>query len=223
MFKKYGYYSVPAFDNSLKIININTQSCFTQNIGIISEPNDSGQQLKWLRQELYDSENKNQAVWIIGHIPPSNKDCGQRWAVRFFALVERFQHIIRFQSFGHIHEETFSVTRSLIDNKPIAVEFVAGNAGTYDKMDPTFRLYQMHEKYHVPIDFSIYRVDIEQSNQKEILIMERWFDFKREFQLQDLSPSEHLRLTQSFLISSQIAQRYEDFRWKRSESKLCDY
>jgi len=165
------------------------------NKDLLYELNDAGNQIEWIQQELMASDSINQPVWIVGHIPISYKDCSIKWALRYNALVERYQHIIRFQTFGHIHTELFSVQRSLKSNKPIGVEFISGNAGTYDKMNPTLRLYQIHEKYHVPIDFSIYRVDIEQSNKNQVLQMERWFDYKREFTLKDLSPSQHLLLS----------------------------
>lgn len=92
-------------------------------------------------------------VWIIGHVPIGWKDCIAKWAVRYTALMDRYQHIVRFQTFGHIHSETFDVVRSIVSNKPIGVEFIAGNFGTYDGFNPTARLYQMSEKYHVPLGF----------------------------------------------------------------------
>lgn len=80
-------------------------------------------------------------MWIVGHVPPSYKDCNKRWGLRFNALIERYQGIIRFQTFGHIHPEEFAVTRSLSTNKPIGVEYIAGNAGTFDTNNPSVRLY----------------------------------------------------------------------------------
>ena len=53
----------------------------------------------------------------------------------------------------------------------------------------------MHAQEHVPLEFSIFKTDIEQSNLSDQLVMERWFDFKREFEMEDLSPSSHLRLS----------------------------
>ncbi len=34
----------------------------------------------------------------------------------------------------------------------------------------------------------MYKFDIEESNRNDKVIMERWFDFKREFEMIDLSP-----------------------------------
>ena len=122
-------------------------------MGIFAEHNDSGGQLAWLRGELEKAERLGKLVWIVGHVPIGYKDCNPQWALRYSVLLERYQEIIRFQTFGHIHTEEYEVSRSLTTNKPIGVEFIAGNSGTYDDMDPTIRLYTMHKRYHVPLEF----------------------------------------------------------------------
>ena len=92
------------------------------------------------------------------------------------------------------------MVRSLTSGKPIGVEYTCGTAGTYDGTDPVFRLYEMHAREHVPLEFSVFRNDIEQSNKMDTLMMERWIDFKREFEMEDLSPSSHYLLSQKFLL-----------------------
>lgn len=42
---------------------------------------------------------------IIGHIAPGDQGCIKRWSVRFNALMERYQHLVRFSVFGHDHRE----------------------------------------------------------------------------------------------------------------------
>ena len=132
----------------------------------------------------------------MGHIPPSYKDCSKKWAIRYNALVERYQNIIRFQTFGHIHSEQYSVTRSLTSNKPIGVEYIAGNAGSFGNLDPSFRLYEFNSEFHVPVEFSVYKLDLEESNVRDKVLMERWFDFAREFEILDLSPGTYLKLSE---------------------------
>ena len=51
--------------------------------------------------------------------------------------------------------------------------------------------------------------------------MERWFDFKREFEMEDLSPSSHLELSEKFLLSSEFAQKYR-YWYDRIDSDDCD-
>ena len=46
-------------------------------------------------------------------------------------------------------------------------------------MDPSVRLYEMNSEYHVPVEFQVYKLDIEESNRIDAIKMEMWFDFKR--------------------------------------------
>jgi hypothetical protein len=36
--------------------------------------------------------------------------------------------------------------------------------GTYSKVNPSVRLYNMHAQYHVPIDYKVYEFNIEDAN-----------------------------------------------------------
>lgn len=75
--------------------------------------------------------------------------------------------MVRFQTFGHIHPEEYSVTRSLTSNKPIGIEYIAGNSGTFETINPTVRQYEMNLDYHVPQEVTIYRTLMEESNKKD--------------------------------------------------------
>ena len=184
---------------------------------------DSGGQIEWLERELSEAEKLGQPVWLIGHVPPSYRDCNPKWALRYNTLVERYQHIVRFESYGHIHSEEFSVTRSLTTNKPISVSFIAGDAGTFDKTDPTFRLYEFHSHYHVPLEFVTFKTSISESNKQNRIVMDRWLDFKRQFGMPDLSPASHLTLSESFVARPEVALRYNEFKYKLDEGEgVCD-
>ncbi len=75
-------------------------------------------------------------------------------------------------------------------------------------MDPTVRLYEMSTDYHVPINFQVFKLDIEESNVKNEIVMEMWFDFKREFEIPDLSPKGHYQLTQQLLVDKEKASLF---------------
>jgi len=60
------------------------------NLGLTTVDADAGDQLAWLLKELTEADIRGQAVWIIGHIAPSYKDCGRKWAMRYAAIIERF-------------------------------------------------------------------------------------------------------------------------------------
>ena len=66
-------------------------------------------------------------------------------------------------------------------------------------MDPTVRVYTMHKTHHVPLEFSVYRFDIEKANKGAVAGIEPKMDlykeFKRDFDLPNLSPSSHAALS----------------------------
>jgi hypothetical protein len=131
-------------------------------------------------------------------------------------LLERYQHLIRFTTFGHIHTEEYVVNRSLSTNNPIGVEYIGGNFGSFDGMNPTTRLYSFHSEHHVPLDFKVYEFDIERANSDKPE-MALSFDFKRDFDLPNLSPSAHAELTRKFSVDSELALEYYKFKYKTSK------
>jgi len=46
----------------------------------------------------------------------------------------------------------------------------------------------MDAQYNVPVEFTAYRTLLEESNNLGELVIERWTDFKRDFNMEDLSP-----------------------------------
>lgn len=81
-------------------------------------------------------------------------------------------------------------------------------------MNPTMRLYQMNAEYHVPVEFTSYRTNIEASNRLDEIQIEHWTDFARDFEMRDLSPKSHLDLSTSFLYDPLAASKYQHFRLK---------
>lgn len=56
--------------NNLKVLSINTQAGNDMNWFLLEDPSDPGEMLKWIEEQLKESEKDNQMVHIIGHIPP---------------------------------------------------------------------------------------------------------------------------------------------------------
>lgn len=80
-------------------------------------------------------------------------------------------------------------------------------------MNPTARLYTMHSEHHIPLNFEVYKFDIEKANTVGPE-MELFIDFKRDFDLKNLSPSQHELISNQLLTNSESAKAYNQFRWK---------
>lgn len=102
---KNGFYSTVIPKMNLKVIAMNSQACNGENWYLLREPTDPGNQLQWIRAELYDAERRNLSVYIISHIHPLS--CLSDWVDRYNILIDRFSHIIRGQFFGHSHNDHF--------------------------------------------------------------------------------------------------------------------
>jgi sphingomyelin phosphodiesterase len=110
VFRDFGYYSKPLkFNPKGRIISLNTNVCNDEDWFLLNERFDVGKHLEWLEKELSSLEEIGGFAYIIGHIHP--RSCLHQFGVRFHSLMERYQHIVRFSSFGHSHEETFFITK----------------------------------------------------------------------------------------------------------------
>ena len=101
------------------------------NFYLIGELSDPMGELIWLEQKLREIEEEGRIAIIIGHVPPGSSDCNKAFAGRYRALIDRFQHIVRGQYFGHIHYEEFRIVRASEDNKPIHSEHWTGSLTTF--------------------------------------------------------------------------------------------
>jgi len=124
-FRKNSYYSTVNKKLNVKIVALDTQACDTANFYLMRAPTDPLHELEWLRNELYDSESKNQSVIIMGHIPPGTPSCDSEWSGRYSALVERFTNIIRGQYFAHTHNDHIEIIRGPTDDAPVGTVFIA--------------------------------------------------------------------------------------------------
>lgn len=126
-FLRGGYYSV-LISKNMKLIVLNTNTCYRLNFWTLVYHHDSDGQLTWLEQELYLAEKLNQYVHLIGHIAPDKKNCNAIWLHNFIQIVTRYQHLIKAQFYGHSHLDEVKIyyggnnvrrmvnTRNIVEN-----------------------------------------------------------------------------------------------------------
>jgi len=59
---------------------------------------------------------------------------------------------VRFSLFGHTHDDSFSVTQSVSDNKNIGVNIIAGSLTSYTNMNPSFLVIDIDEETMLPVN-----------------------------------------------------------------------
>jgi hypothetical protein len=209
----YGYYSkVMPFNKKGKVIGLNMQACNDLNWWMLDNRIDPGHQLQWLDTELAQIEKDEGFAMIIAHIP--SMSCLHEFGFRYKALMERYQHLIRFQTFGHTHDEDFYVTQSIEDPMPIGWSFVAGSATTNEDNNPSFTVTDFDAEFMVPTNVHVYYMNMTTANANadEIPVWEYLHDWKSEYNLKDMSPSSMLNFTKRLYNDADLASQYE---WNR--------
>lgn len=87
-YRRFGSYIVEVNEN-IRLLIFNSNFCYEFNMWQMYEPKDPGNQLQWLVDELQKSEERNQFVHIIGHVPPGHEECFHVWSRNFYEIVRR--------------------------------------------------------------------------------------------------------------------------------------
>jgi hypothetical protein len=91
---------------------------------------DPGNMLEWMTHELNELEKTNGTAIILSHVPNLD-ECNRQFGRRYHAILDRYQHIIRWGMYAHIHQEQFQVLTDMTFKKPIGVNFIVGSGTTF--------------------------------------------------------------------------------------------
>ena len=129
---------------------------------MMAELEDPNEQLDFLINELNVIEKANGQAILISHIIP--QECSHPWAVRFRAVLERYQHIIRLNFFGHTHTDEFRLSRAYDKAEtPIGVMTVCGGITTWGG-NPSLCVYDVDAETLLPVARYTYSFDLEAAN-----------------------------------------------------------
>ena len=123
--------------------------------------------------------------------------------MRFKALLDRYQHIIRLALFGHNHFELFHLFRSVDSDKPIGVAHAAAAASANWNNNPAFRILKLDTDTLLPIEITTYYLDLEEhANTGTWQLRHSFPDY---YGMSDLKPSSFDKLTKRFLNEENMA------------------
>lgn len=213
-FAKWGYYSKPfRFSPKGRVIAVNMQTCNNMNWWLLDERKDPGHQLEWLEAELAKIDKDGGLAQIIAHIPPN--ECLHQFGLRYKSLMERYQHIVRFSSMGHTHDEDINVVKAINSTQPIGFTFITPSGTSGSNMNPSFAVIDFDEEYMVPVNTHTYILDLNEANalpKGQAPVWREQHDMIKEYNLKDMSPSSMLDLTERIYSDQETASQYA---WNR--------
>ncbi|ODQ81326.1 hypothetical protein BABINDRAFT_160684 [Babjeviella inositovora NRRL Y-12698] len=136
----------------LKVISLNSNVWYTKNMyayaGIASNPDSFGS-LRWLIDELTESEELGQRVWLQAHIPFANVDTLPISSHLLGEIVARFSpYTIAAIFFGHTHKDQFQVQYGA-DKDPgnvVNMAWISQSIAPLFTLNPSWRYYQVDSK-----------------------------------------------------------------------------
>jgi len=177
---------------------------------------DPGEMLKWLEGELREMEKNGEIGIVIGHVPPGH-DCMYNWAIRFNALMERFQHVVRTNLYGHVHHEAMGTARSISSGKAIANHWWTGSMTTFYSVNPSFRVFDFDAETMLPVKIHTYKVDVRGDH-----VWKYDHELTELYGIEDLSPRSIEGLADKIKDSEEMAMRYYNMRSLGGEETHID-
>jgi len=192
----YGYFSLPLTNKNgtklgkteTRVISLNSNICYDLNFESMTAFNDPGDQLGWLETQLLELEKVNGTAIMLAHVPNLD-ECTRQYGRRYHALSDRFQHIIRWGMYSHIHQEQYQVVRDMVTHEPIGMNFIVGSVTTYKGKPPSFNVVYLDAETMLPIDYETHTFDLEHANKYDEPKWDLKFNYRDEYGLKDLSPS----------------------------------
>lgn len=147
---------------------------------------------------------------MVAHHPPGSSDCLYQWASRFRAILDRYQHIIRWSVYGHIHLEIYAVSRGLTTGNPTGVHFWAGSVSTWFQVNPSFKMYEVDVETMLPVKSHTYVLDIVKSAKDPNLAWKWDHEVTQLYNLEDLSPSSFIGMAERIRDDESYAMVYQN-------------
>ena len=111
---------------------------------------------------LAQIEKDGDIVYLISHIPPTF--CLYQYGHRYRAIMERYQHIIRFSVYGHTHSESVFLTSAIGTTEPVGLNLISASATPETSKNPAFTVIDFDAQYLVPVNIYTYYFDLEEAN-----------------------------------------------------------
>ena len=145
---------------------------------------------------------------LLGHYGPGA--CTTEWGTRFRALIERYQHIIRFGIQGHHHSEFYEIANSMTDpSKPILLHSIGGSVTPLSMgKNPSFMTIDFDAETLLPLNMDSIWFDLAKANADGALTWES-HDYLNEFGLKDLSPASMLDFAFRMKEDKELAALWE--------------
>ncbi|XP_017772284.1 PREDICTED: sphingomyelin phosphodiesterase-like [Nicrophorus vespilloides] len=223
--KKGGYYTL-LIQEGLRLIALNSNVCYTDNLWLFYDDVDPFGQLKWLIDTLAEAEKKKESVHIISHVPPGDKFCLANWNEVYNKIVDRFADTIRGQFNGHTHLDEFRLHYSSKNkSRVVNVAFNGGSLTTFVGFNPNYRLYHIDQDTKEVSDYDQWYYSMAEANlaSQKKPNWQKLYSFKEIYGLSSMKLDELGGLVNNMEGNSTLQRMYYQFEVRKSAAaEPCD-
>ena len=192
--RKGGYYTT-LLSNHTRLVSFNSIYYGGNNIEKRTPENDS--QFIWLRNTLEYSRQQSQTVWLLSHIFPTAGESTVNYNMALKSVVRDYKDVIRYQWFGHSHNDQFVLYRDVDNTTGKETYFgtaVVGASLMPDKRFPSFRIYQYNQTDFSLIDYTQYVANLTDVIVRDKLMYKDSYSFRKEYGLNGLDTVDYVEL-----------------------------
>ncbi|XP_072399673.1 sphingomyelin phosphodiesterase 1-like [Diabrotica undecimpunctata] len=220
-----GYYAHSVTDR-LKVIGLNNNVCYNFNWWLLLDTEFIDEQLQFLIQELEDSEQSEQYVHILTHIPVGNNECIQPWEASYNKIVQRYAHIIKGQFVGHTRTDELKIFYDTFKT-PINVAFNGASLTPYKNNNPSYKIVHVHPDTMDIVDIETYYFNLTEANlnPNRSPKWKKLYSMKEAYGLPDLSPKSLDVLVDALFTNTTLMDNYWKYSVRLADpslNKKCD-
>ncbi|CAI4226999.1 unnamed protein product [Auanema sp. JU1783] len=208
-----------------RIISLNNVYGDQMNFWLYINQTDPDGTMQWLINQLSDAERAGDKVHILSHIPGSNHESLEGWALNYYNVVNRFENTIVGQFFGHVHSEEFYMIYEDAENsksRPTGVVYAAPSLTTYSEYYPAYRVYTIDGRHtnttYQVIDFNERFLNLTKANSSPgDPVWEYLYEsVNSEYGLNDQTPSEWNHLIERMKADNTLFNKYRRNFYRRN-------
>jgi len=92
-------------------------------------------------------------------------DCVKVWSRNFNQIINRYEHTVTAQFYGHTHVDEFEIFYDLENRtRPINIAYIGPSVTTYYGLNPTYRIYEVSGETGMVLDHETWYMDLHEAN-----------------------------------------------------------
>jgi sphingomyelin phosphodiesterase len=202
-----GYYSMLVGER-LRVVALNTQYFDEANFFLLLGDTDPGNQLQWLNETLVQSQERNETIWLLGHIPTQDGAALPGYAQSLLDIIKPYSERVIALFNGHVHNDLVNVAVDEETGLPYLVQYICPSVTTFTNINPSFRLYEIDKDSYEVRDYTQYVTNVTEANESGHPTWQVEYSARAAYGLSDMSGRSWLEFGKALFKDDELFGTY---------------